>query len=37
MAYMEMVDHARGRPIYMVDYFATAVTSEYLELLREEF
>lgn len=36
MADMEMVDHARGHPVYTEDYFATAVTSEYLESLREE-
>ena len=34
---MEMVDCARGRPVYTVDYFTTAVTPEYLESLWEEF
>lgn len=37
MVDMEMVDHARGCPIYTIDYFTMAVTSEYLESLQEEF
>lgn len=32
-----MVDRARGHPVYTVDYFTTAVTTVYLESLREEF
>ena len=34
---MEMVDLAGGHPVYTVDYFTSAVTSQYLESLREEF
>lgn len=34
MADMEMVDLAGGRPMYTVDYFTLAVTSQYLESLR---
>ncbi|GMN61637.1 hypothetical protein TIFTF001_030722 [Ficus carica] len=37
MADMEMVDWARGRLVYMVDYLTSAVTPEYLESLLEEF
>ena len=37
MAVMEMVDRAGGRPVYMVDYFTSAITPEYLESLLEEF
>ncbi|GMN60234.1 hypothetical protein TIFTF001_029321 [Ficus carica] len=31
------VDRARGRPVYTVEYFITAVNPEYLESLRVEF
>lgn len=34
---MEMVDWARGRLVYTVDYLTSAVTPEYLESLLEEF
>lgn len=34
---MEIVDWAGGRPVYMVDYFTSEVTPQYLESLREEF
>ncbi|GMN58630.1 hypothetical protein TIFTF001_027727 [Ficus carica] len=37
MADTEMVDRACDRPVYTVDYFMSAVTSQYLESLREEF
>lgn len=37
MADMEMVHRARDRPVYMMDYFTSMVTPEYLESLREEF
>ena len=30
---MEMVGHARCYPMYMVDYFTTVVTVEYLKSL----
>ncbi|GMN19420.1 hypothetical protein TIFTF001_039814 [Ficus carica] len=33
----EMVDQADDRPVYLVDYFTTAVTLSYLAALREEF
>ena len=37
MADMEMVDRAGDRPMYIVDYFITTITSQYLESLQEEF
>ena len=37
MVDMEMVDRAGDRPVYMVDYFTSTVTPQYLESLREEF
>ena len=37
MADMEMVDLAGDRPVYTMDYFTSAITSQYLESLLEEF
>lgn len=37
MVNMEMVDLAGDRLVYTVDYFTSAVTSQYLESFREEF
>ncbi|GMN70444.1 hypothetical protein TIFTF001_039512 [Ficus carica] len=37
MADMEMVNRARGRPVFTVDYLTSVVTPKYLESLREEF
>ena len=37
MANIKMVDCARGRHVYSVDYLTTIVTLEYLESLWEEF
>lgn len=34
---MEMMDLAGGRLVYTANYFTSAVTSQYLESLREEF
>ena len=37
MADREIVDRAGDRPVYLVDYFTSAVTLSYLAALREEF
>ncbi|GMN39718.1 hypothetical protein TIFTF001_008944 [Ficus carica] len=37
MADWEMVDRASDRPVYLVDYFTSAVTPSYLVALRDEF